>query len=213
MKNMIMLTIAILLSTIQLQAQVGEVNTDLNTTIEQGKAIDVKTAPAPAKKKGRAALRNEIIEVEDDDNEFAIFTYEDGEVSFGYFMSMGREYKISELLIDREFSNTLITGFTESCLILGSTYDEAYATLDSLLALYDEEVGTTTEFPCRLSKGAEGVGDLSTATCVVRKKTFGGKRLLFTFISGNRQAEAYLDKSVVKELRMGMRLDRKLHHK
>ena len=161
--------------------------------------------------KARIGIRMEIIEVEDDDNDFSIFTYLDPNGTEAYYMSMGQEYKISEIMIDREFSNTLITGFTESCLILGSTYDEAYATLDALLALYDEEVGTLREFPCRLSSGAEELGDPSTATCMVVKKFLGGKRLGFTFISGNRQAEAFLSKSVVKELRMGMRMDKKLH--
>lgn len=156
-------------------------------------------------------MRDEIIEAEEDDNVFSLFTYQDDDVPFGYFLGMGQEYKISEILIDKEFSNTLITGFTETCLLMGETYDEASAFLDQLLSLYDAEVGTIAEFPCRLSKGGVGVGEPSTALCEVRKKLLGGRRLHFIFKSGNRQAEAFLDKSVVKELRMGLRLDKKLH--
>lgn len=169
------------------------------------------TNDAWAQKKVPAEMRMEIVEVEDDDNEFAIFTYRDADDTEAYYMSMGQEYKISELLIDREFTNTIITGFTESCLVLGNTYDDAYAMLDKLLSLFDEEVGSMFEFPYRLSTGADKLGDSATCVCMVQKKSFGGKRLAFTFISGNRQAEAYLSKSLIKELRMGMRLDKKLH--
>ncbi|MBO7417628.1 MAG: hypothetical protein J6U14_01640 [Bacteroidaceae bacterium] len=163
-----------------------------------------------AQKRG-ANMRMEIVEVDEDDNDFSVFTYPDENGSKCFYMSMGREYKISELILDSPEGSAVLSGLRETCLVLGETFDEAYDKLDEILKLYDEEVGTVVEFPCRLSTGSEVLGEPSTAYCMVTKKTLGGKRLSFTFRSGNRQAQANLSKSVVKELRMGMKFDKKLH--
>jgi hypothetical protein len=48
---------------------------------------------------------------------------------------------------------------------------------------------------------------------VVDKKPLGGKRLKFFFTSGKHETHAYLNKAVVKELRSGMKVDKKLHPK
>lgn len=164
--------------------------------------------------KAVVGMRMEVAEAETTNSSFTIFTYKDSDddSSFGYYLGLGREFHLSEITETTDIIGNLDL-ISETCISLGSTYDEAYATLDSILVLYDKDVDTAVRFPARASTGGERLGKPSTATCVVKKKPLLGKRLLFQFVSGRHQAETYLSKTVVKELRMGMKFDKKLHPK
>ena len=96
---------------------------------------------------------------------------------------------------------------------LGGTYDEAYSALSNLLALYDQDEGTTTEFQSRACAGGERLGDATTTTCQVKKKGLGGKQLEFFFSSGDKKAHTYLPKQVIKDFRQDLKFDKKLHPK
>ena len=155
-------------------------------------------------------MRMEIAEVEDDDNEFTIFTYKDQDGTLGYYLSLGHVIRIMDLLFDGE-TNTSFDHVDEVCLCLGVTADEALASLDLLLSFYEEDFNTVAEFPARMSTGAERLGDLTIIHCIVKKKFLKGKYLQFNFASGKHSAEADLTKSTVKFLKKGLEFDMKRH--
>lgn len=157
-------------------------------------------------------MRIEVAEVEQNNNEYSIFTYKDDDESFGYYLGLGHVFHISELFLDNP-TDMAFDHIDETCIWLGATADEAFATLDSILVLFDKEVDTKVEFRGRASTGSGRLGKPNATTCVVTKKMLGGKRLLFLFVSGKNQAETYLSKLAVKQLRMSFKVDRKLHPK
>lgn len=157
-----------------------------------------------------AGIRMEVTEAgEDDEREYSIFTYKDEDGTFGYYLSLGREFKLLEILSDD--SSSSLSHLDEACLWLGKTADEAAATLDSFLDLLDEPVGTVKEFPCRLTNGAEKLTDHSTAVCFIVKRFLQGKRLCFHFTAGRHTGEVDLTKSAIKSLRWSFNLARKIH--
>ncbi|MBR5654028.1 MAG: hypothetical protein IKX22_08090 [Prevotella sp.] len=157
-------------------------------------------------------MRMEIAESEGDKTEFSIFSYKDEDGTFGYYLGLGRVLHILPLFRD-DITDASFDDIKETCIWLGATTDEAFATIDTILDLYDKDVDTSMEFQGRMATGSERLGEPSTSTCIVKKKTLGGKRLQFLFTSGERQAEVYLNKSVVKELRWDFKADIKLHPK
>lgn len=177
-----------------------------------GIALVMAIVDVQAQKKQPANIRMEIIDLETDNSEYSIFTYKDNDDTFGYYLSLGKVTKglgaIRSDIIDMSFDS-----IKETCISLGSTYDEALATIDTILALFDQDFETTKEFQGRASTGSERLGEPNTTTCIVKKKPLGGKRLLFLFTCGNKQAEAYLSKSALKDLRTNLKLDKKLHPK
>ena len=76
-----------------------------------------------------------------------------------------------------------------------------------------KDVDFTTEFVGRSVTKSGQLGEPNTSLCIVKKKPFGGKRLMFVFDRGKHEAHAYLNKSTVKELRTGLKIDKKLHPK
>lgn len=172
-----------------------------------------------AQKKQPAGMRMEVAEAETDHGEYSIFTYQedDGEYqlsdeveTFGYYLSLGRT---ADFLGADEILGIQVQNIHEVTIRLGSTTDEALATIASILDLYDKDVDTTVEFAGRAATSGFRLGGPVTATCTVVKKTLGGKRLQFLFPEGKRQARAYLSKSTLKELRTGFKLDIRLHPK
>ena len=157
-------------------------------------------------------MRMEIAESERDKSEFSIFSYKDEDGTFGYYLGLGRVLHVLPIFRD-DITNAAFDDIKETCIWLGATPDEAFATIDTILDLYSKDVDTSMEFQGRMATGSERLGDPSTSTCVVKKKTLGGKQLQFIFTSGERQAEVYLPKSVVKELRWDFKADVKLHPK
>ena len=155
-------------------------------------------------------MRMEVAEAETDKGEYSIFTYKDDDESFGYYMSLGR---VSQFLGADEILGMQVDNIKETCIWLGATYDEANATLGTILDLFDKDVETTTEFKGRAVTSGERLGEPSISTCMVDKKPLGGKRLMFVFTSGNHKAHTYLSKTIVKELRMELKMDKKLHPK
>lgn len=157
-----------------------------------------------------AGVRMEFTEIEQNDFQYSIFSYKDGTGTVGYYLSLGREVDLLEIFQDGD-SDFSLGHVDEICLLLGATADEASATLDSLAALLDENPGTTAEFPCRLTGGAEKLSVPGTLNCLVVKRLLQGKRLCFQFVNGRHTAEVDLTKSSLKSLRWGFNLGRKMH--
>ena len=175
-------------------------------------AVAFFTLCAFAQNNAPAGMRMEIVEIGEDQNQSSIFTYKDEDGTFGYYLSLGTETTILAIFQDNGDGASSTFGFLdETCICMGATREEAFATLDKLLALLDEEPGTTTEFTCRLSSGAEKLGGTSRALCMVSKPLLQSKRLSFLFQSGGGSATAELTKSTIKSLRAGLELDQKLH--
>jgi len=153
-------------------------------------------------------IRMEVAESEGDKSEYSIFTYKDEDGSFGYYLSLGR---ITSFLEADEILGMSVENIKEMCICLGSTSDEAFAALDSIIDLYNLEVETSVELQGRTTTDGGRLGEPTTSVCTVKKKPLGGKRLEFLFSCGSRQGRVYLTKSVVKELRMEFRMDKRLH--
>lgn len=155
-------------------------------------------------------MRVEVAESETDNGDYSIFTYRFDNDSIGYYMSLARTSKFlgADAILGMQVKNV-----KETVVWLGSNTDEAFATIDNIMVLYDKDVDDTTEFQGCATSGSGGMGESVTVKCKVVKKPLGGKRLEFLFDSGDGQAHVYLPKSVVKELRMNFKLDVKLHPK
>lgn len=176
-------------------------------------AVAMMTAMSvQAQKKQPAGMRVEVAEAETDHGEYSIFTYQDTDSveTFGYYLSLGRT---ADFLGADEILGMQVQNIHEVTIRLGSTTDEALATIGNILDLYDKDVDTTVEFAGRAATNGFRLGDPVTVTCTVVKKPLGGKRLQFLFPEGKRQARAYLSKSTLKELRTGFKFDIKLHPK
>lgn len=159
-----------------------------------------------------AGIRMEIVEIGENENQCSIFTYKDDDGTFGYYLSVGYSIPILEIFRDDDDEpSTSLGHFEETCIYMGATRDEAFATLDRFLALLDEEAGTTVEFPCRLSMGAERLGGSSRALCMVSKRLLQSKYLSFLFQSGGGSATAELTKSTIRSLRSALSFDKALH--
>ena len=161
-------------------------------------------------KDNSTGMRMEIVEAEQDDNEFALFTYKDEDGTMGYYLGLGRELRISDLF-DVQILGGSLSHIDEVCLSLGKTSDEALEMINTLISLYDKDTGTLIELPARLSTGADRLGDPTTINCIVKKKLLGGKFLQFHFTSGKHSAETNLSKSTLKFLRKGLELHIKRH--
>ncbi|MBQ9888147.1 MAG: hypothetical protein IJM41_02755 [Bacteroidales bacterium] len=160
-----------------------------------------------------AGMRMELTECEENNREYSVFSYKDADGTYGYYLSLGREFRLIESNREDGTVSGHIDHIDETCILLGSTMDEAIASLDSLLDLLNEDPGTVLEFPCRLATGAERLGEPSTATCFITKRILQGKRLCFQFISGRHTAQTDLTKSSIKSLKSGVKLYKKLHPK
>ena len=165
-----------------------------------------------AQKKQPAGMRVEVCEAETDHGDYSIFTYQDTDEAntFGYYLSLGR---VADFLGADEILGMQVQNLHEVTIRLGSTTDEALATIADILDLYDKDVDTTTEFQGRAATNGFKLGEPVTTTCTVVKKVLGGKRLQFLFPEGKRQGRAYLSKSTLKELRTNFKFDVKLHPK
>lgn len=166
------------------------------------------TISASAQKK--SGIRMEVAEAETEHGDYTIFTYEDEDGTTGYYMSLGRT---SDFLGADEILGMKVQNTKETAIWLGNTTDEAFATIDNIMALYDKDVDTTAEFKGRETTAGFHLGEPTTTQCTVVKKTLGGKRLQFIFTIGEKQGRAYLTKSTLKELRMNFKMDVKLHPK
>ena len=157
-----------------------------------------------------AGMRMEIASADEDDNECSLFTYKDEDGNFGYYLGLGRVFRILDILFDGDLNNSF-DHIDEVCLCLGATPEVALASFDTLLSMFDKDVNTVIEFPARMSTGAEKLGAATRIPCVVKKKFIGGKYLQFHFPSGKHTAEANLSKSTIKFLKKGLELDMKRH--
>lgn len=157
-----------------------------------------------------AGMRMEVAELELDNNEYSIFQYKDPDGTTAYYLSLGNVFHILEFFRD-DITDMAIDHFDEACLVIGNTQEEAIAFLDGLLELLNEKIGTTKEFKYRKTNGAERLTDTDVSTCTVTKRFLQSKRLSFQFVSGNRTVETDLKKSTIKNLRLSVRINKKLH--
>ena len=157
-----------------------------------------------------AGMRMEVAESETDNGEYSIFTLEDEDGHFGYYLSLGR---LTSVLGADEILGMEIKNVSETTICIGETADKALVALNDILELFDKDVDFTTEFVGRSVTKSGQLGEPNTSLCIVKKKPFGGKRLMFVFDRGKHEAHAYLNKSTVKELRTGLKIDKKLHPK
>lgn len=158
-----------------------------------------------------AGIRMEVSEAEINENyKSAIFTYKDEDGTFGYYLGVSHVYELLKMVRD-DITDMSVAHVDEAILWMGATPEEAFAFTDTLLALLAKDPGTTVEFPCRLATGADRLGASGTATCIVVKRFLQSKRLCFHFTSGKRTAEADLNKSSIKSLRLGFKINQKLH--
>ena len=170
-------------------------------------SVDAFTASAKDK---TAGMRMEICEDEENDNVFSLFTYKDKDGTESYYLGLGKEFKISEVF-DVEILGGSLSHIDEVCLWLADTPEGAMQALDGLLALFDQDVNTTLKLPARMATDAEQLSERTMVTCVVSKKTLGGKFLRFYFDSGKHYSECDLSKSTVKFLKKGLEFDMKKH--
>ena len=157
-----------------------------------------------------AGIRMEIIDVEENDNHFSVFSYKDDDGTFGYYLGLGRVFRIMEFFYD-DTENFSIDPFDETCMWLGVNRDEVLSSLNGILELFDKDLGTVVEFNGRAVTGSGRLSHSNKMVCFVEKKMLGGKQLRFVFSMGKKGAETYLSKSVVKQLIMGVKVDTKLH--
>ena len=155
-------------------------------------------------------MRMEVAEAETDKGDYTIFTYIDNDDTFGYYLSLVRE---TDFLGADEILGIEVKNVSETTIWLGATADDAFATIDNILTLYEKDLETTAEFQGRDTKNGTHLGDGNIVKCKVVKKTLGGKRLEFFFPQGNRIAHAYLTKQVLKELRSEFKMSKKLQPK
>ena len=156
-------------------------------------------------------MRMEVAEVEDNNNDYSLFKYKDEDGTVGYYLSMGRVFKLYEATDEDNNVTSSLSHIDETCIWMGATSDEVFAAIESLLALLDKDPGFTVEFPCRLATWSEKLGDHSMATCIVTKRFLQGKRLCFHFVKGRRTASADLTRSGIKSLRWSYNLYLKIH--
>ena len=161
-------------------------------------------------------IRTEFYNLENDDNvdkkSYSLFTYLDADGTFGYYLGLGTAETSVELSIGG--ANMAFGQYDEASIYLGATNDEACATLESILALYDQNLETTTEFEGRACTAGPKLAEPITVTCVVTKKPlsiFGGKRLQFLYPCDDQTATTFLLKSDLKQIRNGLKFDKTLH--
>ena len=163
-------------------------------------------------KDGSSQQRLEIVEAGCNDSQFTVFTSQEKGGTVSYYLGIGREFDPSEVFGFEILGGTLsVSHIDEVFLCLGSTADEALATIDEMLSLFDKDVDAVAEYSARMSTGSGQLGGPTTVTCVVKKKFLSGKFLRFHFVSGKHNAEADLGKSTLKVLRKGLEFDMKRH--
>lgn len=163
---------------------------------------------AYAQKDIPAGQRYEAVELEDGDDVFSVFKYKDADGTFGYYLSIGHTTSSVDISVGSIFDGSF-RKTPETCICLGDNADEALETLNGLLELLDEEVGTIKEFPSRITNGV-GLFDYGSTSCEIVKPFLCGKRLRWTFKSNEHVYEADLTKGNLKSLRSGLKLNQKL---
>ena len=149
--------------------------------------------------------RLECVEVERNDKHFEVFNYREADTSAGYYLGLDAPDRIPGSLITFDM-------FTETCIYLGATLEEASATLEAILALFDEEVGYTQVFPARMALGSD-LKDISTSTCQVQKRLLGGHRLCFSFSHTSYVTESFVRQGDIRSIITNLNIYKKLHPK
>lgn len=173
-------------------------------------SLSVAMALTSAAQNEPVGVRMESSQIEvNEEEKYTVFSYLDDDGTYGYYLSLAYEQELLSVVSDHSSSSIGVED--EVCLWLGGDREAAFAMLDTLLTFFDREPGTTVAMPARTCMG-ERLKDKIEINCVVQKKFLGGKRLVFHFEGlGGRQGEVSLSKSSIKQLRWGLKVDRKLH--
>lgn len=159
-------------------------------------------------------MRQEVVSFEENNYHYSIFIYRDADSTAAYYMSLA--YHVVPLEIsstDGSFSSE-ISFDEETSLCLGSNFDAALEKIDEILALYDCEPGTVASFNSRLTVGIlRKLGPVTPTQCMVVKKLFGGRKLVFALPNSKIIDEVELKKSSLKNLKFNFKLDMKLNGK
>ena len=149
------------------------------------------------------AWRLECAEVERDDKHYEVFQYRVQDSLQGYYLGLNTPDRIPGSLITFDV-------FTEVCVYLGETLEEAQATLEDMMALIGEEVGTSKEYVARMALGVD-LDEKSTTTCTVQKRLLGGHRLCFSFDHAGYTTQNFFRKGDLRSLLLSLKVYRKLH--
>ncbi|MBR1851232.1 MAG: hypothetical protein IJ789_07650 [Bacteroidales bacterium] len=172
--------------------------------------LTVLAVSGMAQKSIPVGVRMEATEIAINDDQYSLFVYRDKDSTLGYYLSIGHADCIVEATIGNLGSFSL-GSYDEVCLCLGATIGEAYASLDTLLALVDLPVGSELVLPARGAKMSRYLGDYGEAVCYVEKPILASKRIVFYFDHGHYSTQSYLTRSSIKSLRRGLKFYQKLH--
>lgn len=159
-------------------------------------------------------MRQEVVSFEENDYHYSIFIYRDADSTAAYYLSLAYHFVPLEISsLDGSFSSEI--GFDEeTSLCLGSNYDAALEKLNEILEMYDCEPGTVASFDSRLSVGIlRKLGPVTPTQCMVVKKLFGGKKLLFALPNSKIVDNVELKKSNLKTIITNFKLDRRFNGK
>ena len=147
--------------------------------------------------------RLECAETERDDRHFEVFLYRAQDSLQGYYLGLDTPDRIPGSLItfDR---------FTEVCVYLGETLEEAELALLEMKELIDAEVGPMKDYKARMALGVD-LNEMSTATCMVQKRFLCGHRLCFRFDHAGYTTENFVRKGDLRSLLFSLGVYRKLN--
>ena len=98
-----------------------------------------------------------------DEEQYTIFSYLDESGVYGYYLSLA--HNDDKLTFFTEGTSTSIGVVDEVCMWLGADREAAFAMMDTLLALFDREEGTTVNFAGRAVSGGERLGVQADINC------------------------------------------------
>lgn len=155
--------------------------------------------------KFQVGVRDEIVSIEENENEYAIFGYMDEEGTKGYYLGLGRPDVIPGSIIAFDV-------FNETCIYLGATLEEALGTMGSIVDLFSGRMGSNKVFEARLGVG-ELLKDKGQAIGTLERRIIAGKHISFAFKTPSFLTESFLNKITAKSLLTGLKAYMKIHPK
>lgn len=152
---------------------------------------------------GHPGVRWEIVTTDFNESQYQLFSFEDKDGTFGYYLSLGPASAIPGTFI-------VFDQIRETCLYMGTTLDEVKENLQSLIEFFNYEAGTTREFPARIGIVNTLQTEQRPAVAVVQKRLFG-KRLVFTQENEKYSTQTYLRKGAVKSVLTSLKIFMKMH--
>ena len=137
--------------------------------------------------------KRSIASIENDDNSFEIFAYDEDDARGYYLMMQNTGYEVTSAV---SLSSNLMTIF----VYLGSNVNEAAETMQGIVSLYDAPIGDTKQYTGRLG-GLLPLGKVCPVKAMVQKKLLSKKsQLSFTLIGEQANIVSWMKKSDAKML-------------